>query len=130
MPALLRPEPPRCRAVPGELMRFRVHSLSDPKNPHMVDLMELAGNGFCSCKDMECVGAPNFRDNGGVIVEYGTPGEPDPMRTRCKHIDLALRRFTNDLLRHMSAQQNSREAKASASSGRSFPRQPAAGAAS
>lgn len=101
----------KVRAVPGEAMRYQVESWQRPDLFHVVDLLENDGNGACCCRDFLTRCEPSFRANGGKIVEYGYPGTPDPARTRCRHIHVCVKKFANDLLRHMAAEEKARREK-------------------
>jgi hypothetical protein len=85
-------------------MRFEVESWTNPQLHHVVDLLYLDGNSGCDCRDFLTRCEPNYKKNGGKIVEYGYPGHPDPERTRCRHCVIAIRYFTNHLLRRMAAE--------------------------
>ena len=99
----------KVEAVPGEKLVYRVESWSQGQEPHRVDLLGLDGNGECSCKWFATTCAPNYRANGGKIVEYGDPDSPNPQASRCRHVAAALRYFTNHLLKHMATEEKARK---------------------
>lgn len=91
--------------IHGEPLRYRVESWGQPQFPHVVDLMEYDGNGCCDCKDFTTRCFPNWKLHAKPI-EYGHPSEPNPNRTRCRHIDVAVRKFANDTLKEISRMQS------------------------
>jgi hypothetical protein len=77
------------REVPGEEMRFRVESWSNPAQPHTVDLLAYKGAGECSCTDWQTRRWPAIRDG-------ATTG------TRCRHVIAARSYFLDSLLATMA----------------------------
>lgn len=98
----------KVKPIPGEALRYQVESWQASKYPHVVDLMENNGNGSCDCKDFLTRCEPNYKEE-RKIVEYGFPGNPNPKRTRCKHIHVAVKKFANDTLKEISKQQRRRQ---------------------
>ena len=85
------------RLLEGELFAFHVNSDRPGEPPYLVRLDEhmnrlgTEANGCCSCEDFTIRCFPNFRTNGGEICSRHNSN--DKTRTRCKHIELALREF-------------------------------------
>ena len=73
----------RVEPIPGEPLRFRVQSVSDPETMHMVDLGLNDGGGFCDCMDF-CA----RRD--GFLKATRLPYQD---RTACSHVKAAFRVF-------------------------------------
>ena len=82
--------------IPGELMRFRVESWSNPQKPHLVDLLARKGFGECSCTDWVTRRAVNARN--------GAPMGTD--ETMCRHVKVARLYFLNKLLVKMAQDAN------------------------
>jgi hypothetical protein len=83
----------KVREITGEPCRYTVESHERPQLPHMVDLMAEHGHGQCDCRDFCTVVTRNRKNAPGVWVFYGYPGHPDPLRSQCKHIMMAQRKF-------------------------------------
>jgi len=81
----------RVQAILGEQFRYRVESWEDPAHPHMVDLLEIDGNGICCCWDFRKKCTDNIAKHGGKIIPYGVLKRPNPNRTQCRHICAALK---------------------------------------
>jgi len=94
------------KPIPGEPLRFSVHSESDPHSTHVVDLHMRGGNGECSCRDFETRRGPNWDNNGHVVVEYARDNEGKAISgaTRCKHIRAAVLWWANNELALRSRQ--------------------------
>jgi hypothetical protein len=82
----------RVAEIPGELMRFRVESWSNPQRPHTVDLLSQKGFGECSCTDWVTRRAINARNGAAMGTEA----------TMCRHIKAARLFFLNRLLTRMA----------------------------
>jgi hypothetical protein len=89
--------------IQGEPLRYRVESWQDPRLYHVADLSENGGNGECDCRDFTTRCFPNFKANGGKWIHYGAPGQPDPLRTQCRHIYCARIKYTDSTLRGIAA---------------------------
>jgi len=76
---------------------FQVDSSGKPGLIYTIRLdehMDVTGsefNGACDCEDFTCRCLPHFTANGRNIVDF-TNGDHES-RTRCKHINLAMREF-------------------------------------
>ena len=99
-------------ASTGELFRYKVQKRIDKLKPevpiteereygnlHMIDLISYGGNGACDCRDFSVRCIKNLKKE-QRIIEYGSADNPNGNRTRCKHITLALNKFTNDILKN------------------------------
>ena len=86
---------------PEEPGVFDVYSSKDRRYRYQVDLFELEGNGVCQCTDFQTRCWKNYKENGGVIVDYGKTKNPNKDRTYCKHIQKARFQFLNELLRQL-----------------------------
>ena len=73
----------RVEPIPGEPLRFRVQSQSEPEHMHVVDLGLNEGGGFCDCPDFCC-----RRD--GFLKATRLPYQD---RTSCSHVKAAFRVF-------------------------------------
>lgn len=92
----------RVQAIQGESFRYHVESWEDPKHPHLVDLLELDGNGQCCCWDFRKACSDNIKKHGAKIIPYGHPGKPNADRTQCRHIWAALNTDSPKLYRRIS----------------------------
>jgi hypothetical protein len=90
----------RVLEIANEPMRFRVESWSDPKHPHMVDLLANGGAGQCSCKDWSVRRWPAIK----YTTQNGLAWQRMP-ELFCRHVIAARTHFTNQLLARMSADQ-------------------------
>lgn len=95
----------RVMPSPGEPFVYLVESWENPQHPHRCELLNYFGNGECSCTDFSTRCAPNWKQNGGKIVPYGVPKRPNPKRTRCKHLTVAVWYWANNQLAEESAKQ-------------------------
>lgn len=75
--------------IPGEPLRFRVRSRSDPTMTYLVDLEELNFNGQCGCDHFWFQCGKLFRENGCITNEL----------TRCWHIEQARAWFLEAMVR-------------------------------
>jgi hypothetical protein len=91
----------RVEPIAGEPLRFRVESVSEPEQPHTVDLELNNGGGFCDCIDF-CA----RRD--GFLKATGLPYQD---RTACSHVKAAFRVFGMWAIQKVSARHQ--QAKAS-----------------
>lgn len=83
----------RVEPIPGEPLRFRVESVSQPDQPHTVDLcVDDHGNYYCDCMDF-CA----RRD--GFLKATGLPFQD---RTSCSHVKAAFRVFGMWAIRKVS----------------------------
>lgn len=98
-----KPSSIRVTEIRGEIARYRVASAENPSFPHLVDLLENNGNGECDCRDFITRCNPNWKRLKHT-VEYGWPGHPNPDRTICKHIHVARKKFTQEILKELSRQ--------------------------
>jgi len=95
----------RVLEIEGEAMRYRVESWDRPQFPHMVDLVEEAGHGACDCKDFQTTIARNRKAQPGQWQFYGNADAINPLRTQCKHIAAAQRKFLMTVLPGIAAKQ-------------------------
>ncbi len=79
----------RVTAIEGHPMWFEVESKSS-EYPHQVHLEAYNGNASCSCEDFGFTCLRNMKD-GAKYVDYGEKGNPNPKRTRCRHIKAAIK---------------------------------------
>ena len=86
--------PKSVEPVVGEPYRYWVES-SVEGEPYLVDLIELNGNGECTCGDFTCVKQKQLRLNDGNIINHGYPNA-----TRCKHINSALLYLADQIIQH------------------------------
>jgi hypothetical protein len=78
--------------VPGELLRYRVESWSNPDEPHLVDLAEHECSGACSCESFSFTKSKAIKE-----------GKPLHTRlTQCRHVRAARRFFAVKLLREIA----------------------------
>lgn len=68
--------------------RWQVESQSNPRTPHLVDLLGFHGNGECSC--------PHFTFTLARELRMGRVPSP---ATRCKHIRAAREALLNTLIK-------------------------------
>jgi len=92
----------KVKAVAHEVCVYQVESWGQPGMHHTCSLLEAGGNGACTCSDYfaRCIG--NLRRNPNHFIEYGSPKNKNPNRTRCRHLTAAVRFFSNEILRKMS----------------------------
>jgi hypothetical protein len=95
----------KVREIPGEPLRYRVESWTDPDHPYTVDFTENQGNGECTCIDFVAYCQPRYLKT-GQIVGYGHPSSPNKNRTRCRHIEAAFHYWGNKLLRDLAQHYN------------------------
>lgn len=86
--------PKSVEPIVGEPYRYWVES-SVEGEPYLVDLIELDGNGECTCGDFTCVKQKQLRLNDGNIINHGYPNA-----TRCKHINSALLYLADQIIQH------------------------------
>ena len=93
----------------GEMFHFQVDSSHEPGLVYTVRLdedMDVTGtefNGACDCEDYTIRCRTNFLGNGRNIVDY-VNGDHES-RTRCKHINLAIREFTRRVVCRLATNQ-------------------------
>ena len=93
--------------IDGEPLVFVVKSETDPKEEYIVDLLANGGLGSCEggprgngCVDFNVVCRPNQK-RCPKQIPYGTKGVANPLRSRCKHIQVARERLCNDVIRQL-----------------------------
>ena len=69
--------------------------------PNTVQLDARGGNGECNCHDFTFTCTKNLQ-KGLSFVDYGEKGKPNPNRTRCKHIKVALKFWSDNLLKQIA----------------------------
>jgi len=88
-------------------MWYKVESQSYP-TPNEVHLEDYDGNGNCNCQDMSFTCLRNIKKQGHKLrpVDYGTKEKKNPERTRCKHVMVAIKYWSNRTLREISRELN------------------------
>jgi len=82
----------------GEPYVYLVPSQRTGLEPYTVDLLELNGNGACTCTDYWTQCLKNYREGDNRIVPYGLRAKKNPKRTQCFHITLARWHWANKTL--------------------------------
>lgn len=77
--------------IDGEPLRYRVLSRKDRTRSYLVDLEEFDGNGQCDCE--------HFTYRMKPLLDRGALSSPE---TRCYHIQLARRFFTDQQIKLVS----------------------------
>lgn len=89
--------------IPGEIGRYHVESWERPNLPHTVDIFMEGGHGCCDCRDYCTNVARNRKEHPGEWHDYGTPKDINPLRTCCRHIHIARKRWMIQTLPDMAA---------------------------
>jgi len=87
--------------IPNHAMWYTVESQSK-EDPNQVHLDEYEGNAGCCCEDFCFTCLPNMKKNPGKFIDYGEKGNPNPNRTRCVHIKVAIKYWADHVLRAVS----------------------------
>lgn len=88
------PPPLFIRNHPTQPCCYFVESISNPGNPHTVDLLENNGAAVCTCADYIARRGPALRSGAQILSD----------QTTCKHIRAALSHFLRETLPAMSEQ--------------------------
>jgi len=92
------PLPDGVEPIPGEYLRFRVRSRTNPRTTYLVDLEECGFNGACDCPNFQMVHLPKLKAD-------RRDGGPRRLR-RCYHIQRAGEFYREVSVRIMARHMN------------------------
>lgn len=110
--------------IEGQPLCYQTTSSDDEHEPHLQDLKGYEGNGYCTCRDFQCRCIPNIKEQQdkyqgrffrrdyflhfqtviykGDRKTHAILAKADPERTRCKHLMVALKDFTDRTLNQIA----------------------------